>query len=381
MRLRRGAVYRIDTNFRVVEGASGGLRLSTGQTLQFNGAELKALPSPHPGGSVIQAVKVHGWKIAGPGRVTGERDIHRGRTGEWGFGISAWSSSNWSIAGGIEINNCWGDGLYIGPFPPPGSFCDNFVVDGVHIWNCRRNGISVTGGRSGQIISPHIHKIYGTNPGGGIDLEPDFAEHPNRNIRILGGRIYDTAAGIYISAANRDVVVAGMQLIEGANSGMIFGNNAQRIVVRDNLNIRSTVGGEEGAAIRTAVEVPSSLREVEFRNNLLSGGGQFVIDCVGSDYGGVTFAGNRLRADNPRVQGIARLGRVTFTDNDCLLGPAAGKQGDYFLYMALTTHGRNVYRNNSRFSMHSVLVHSRDLGGDRYVGPRLGRLYEPPLSR
>jgi hypothetical protein len=373
VRLRAGAVYRVDPNRRPTRELVGGLRLKSGQVLDLNGAELRALPTAAPHGSVVQAFRVNGWRIQGPGRITGERNIHRGKGGEWGMGISAWSASNWTVSG-VEIRNCWGDGLYIGNAPDSGP-CVDFLVDAVHVWDCRRNGISVVAGWNGEIRSPNIHKIDGTSPFGGIDLEPDNPAAPNRNIKISGGTMRDVGVGIYVTVANQNVQINGMD-IEARNSGIIIGNNVTDVRIEGNRRIRSTEGGTEGAAIRTVGD-GSTVRGLHVRNNILTGGGYFVVDIFGTGYRDLVISGNRIHADNPRVQGVARINSAAFTDNICTIEPVAGTANEFFVLFERVAYGRNVYRNLSPKSMFALIRGGRDIGGDRYESDKLRRVVEP----
>jgi hypothetical protein len=332
VRLRAGAVYRVDTNRRPTRESVGGLRLKSGQVLDLNGAELRALPTAAPHGSVVQAFRVNGWRIQGPGRITGERNIHRGKGGEWGMGISAWSASNWTVSG-VEIRNCWGDGLYIGNAPDSGP-CVDFLVDAVHVWDCRRNGISVVAGWNGEI-----------------------------------------GVGIDVTVANQNVQINGMD-IEARNSGIIIGNNVTDVRIEGNRRIRSTEGGTEGAAIRTVGD-GSTVRGLHVRNNLLTGGGYFVVDIFGTGYRDLVISGNRIHADNPRVQGVARINSAAFTDNICTIEPVAGTANEFFVLFERVTYGRNVYRNLSPKSMFALIRGGRDIGGDRYESDKLRRVVEP----
>jgi hypothetical protein len=181
--LRQGAVYRIDTNYQVTTEEFGGLKLRNGQTLALNGAELKALRSNYGRGAVVQAYGTHGWRIQGPGTITGERDLHRATGGEWGMGVLAFGANDWTIGPGVRINNCWGDGIFVGGRDPVGDYCHRFLIDGVEIFNCRRNGISIVGGRDGEIRRVNIYDIVGTAPQGGIDLEPTSRPSPTATSR------------------------------------------------------------------------------------------------------------------------------------------------------------------------------------------------------
>jgi hypothetical protein len=373
VRLRSGASYRINTNYAPTADTYGGLKLNSGQILQLNGAELKALPSRENAGTVVQGYAVSGWRVDGPGRIVGERSIHLGKTGEWGMGLSAFSSHNWVVGGGVDITNCWGDGLYVGTSAGGGP-CRNFIIDQVHIWDCRRNGISITAGWNGEIRSPWIHGITGTPPYGGIDLEPDHRDRPNRNIKISGGKIRDVGVGIYATVANEDVLITGMD-IEGKNSGIIIGDTLRGIRIHDNPHIKSLIGGAEGAAIR-AVGNPARIRGVDVRRNLLDGGGYFVVDFWGDGYRDLAIVDNRIRASNRGVQGIARVHYGVFTDNVAVIEQGAGKNADYFVHLQGAVHGRNVYRNLSPHKMFGAHRGGRDLGGNRYESRSLTHAFE-----
>lgn len=381
VRLRRGAVYRVDTNVQPTWLQFGGLKLRDRQILDLNGAELRAMPSEHSRGVVVQARQVHGWEIRGPGLIRGERSIHRGQGGEWGMGVAAFASSGWTIHRGARISDCWGDGLLVGGVDAD-TFCDRFRIDGIEIDHCRRNGISVVAGRNGEIRNVHIHDtgghVSGVNPGGGIDLEGEMrGPLENQNIRIIGGRIYNTTVGIYATAGNDQVTISGFEIIDGDNTGVLVGYEASRIRIVGNRRIVSRVGGEEGGAIRTVTYHRSDqVSDLIVRDNGLFGGGQFVLDVVGDRYGPVTISRNQLYATNRGVHGVARLGRVTFTDNLCVMGPGTGVANDFFFYAAETRHGRNIFRNRTGLAMHSALIRTTDLGGDVYEGPGLERRSE-----
>jgi polygalacturonase len=371
VRLRRGSVYRVDTNWRPTFDQFGGLKLKSGQILELNGAQLKALPSRSIQGAVVQGYRSRGWKLLGPGRITGERNIHIGTSGEWGMGVAAVSCTDWEISG-VEIDGCWGDGIYVGTKAP--EFCRNFLIDSVKIRDCRRNGISVVSAADGKIRRVDISGINGTAPYGGIDLEPDDRRAPNRNIEISDGRIGgDVHVGIYVTVANENIVISNMTL-SGSNSGIITGPELAGLKI-SNCRIHAEVGRQEGAALRVVGE-PSGVAGLHIHDNLLSGGGFFVVDIMGDGYRDVVVAKNRIRASNPGTQGIARVHELLFTDNDCVIERAAGKAGDFFIQFRRTTHGRNVFRNLSPHAMHSAVFGGRNLGGDTYTGPNLDYRFE-----
>jgi hypothetical protein len=370
VRLRKGAVYRIDTNYRPTFDTFGGIKLKPGQTLELNGAELKALPSDQPRGAVVQAFDVHDWHIAGPGKITGERSIHRGAGGEWGMGVAINSCRGWSIGPGVEVSNCWGDGIYIDGRGRSGPYSEDFLIDGVHVWNCRRNGFSIIACRNGEIRNSNVHDINGTNPQGGFDFEPDDPGKPNRNIRIRNNKVRNVQVGIYVVAANEDILISGMD-IEAVNSGIIVSDYCARVQIVDNPRIANTAGGTEGAAIRTVTGNTRRVKSLHIQRNRLFGGGFFVIDIFDLGYPDLLITHNRLNASNRGVQGIARLGAARFTDNIGVIEPNAGKEGEFYVLFDGVSYGRNRYQNRSSRKMWKLVRHGgSDLGGESYSGPK-----------
>jgi hypothetical protein len=368
IRLRRGAVYRIDTNARPTHGQFGGIRIGPRQILELNGAELRALPSRHEQGAVIQGFGSDGWQIRGPGRIIGERAGHIGKSGEWGMGIAAFSSDGWRIGSGLEIAGCWGDGIYVGAAKGRGP-CDAFVIEGVRVSDCRRNGITVVAGTRGRIRSADIRDINGIAPRGGICLEPSFPDRPNRNVEISECRVHgDVQVGVYVTGPNENVELRKLNL-EAINSGVIIGGRPTNIRVTGS-RIRSTRGGREGAAIRF-VGKPERTNGIRIENNELLGGGLFVVDFAETGYQGLVVSGNRITASNPRVQGIARMHGGTFTDNVCVIGSEAGRPNRYFVYLHRVRYGGNSYRNLSPHRMRAIHKDATELKPERYLSPSL----------
>jgi hypothetical protein len=59
-------------------------------------------------------------------------------------------------------------------------------------------------------------------------------------------------------------------------------------------------------------------------------------------------------------------------NNECIIDRAAGKEGDYFVHLLATSHGRNSYRNLSPHNMYGAVLGGQRLGGDKY-DPSLGK--------
>lgn len=370
LELRSRAVYRIDTNVHPSSATFGGLRIRSGVTLDLNGAELRALPSAESGGAVVQAHMADGWRIVGPGRIRGERAEHRGTAGEWIHGIAAFGSADWTVGPDLEVTGCWGDGVYVGYVPGrPDTHCTGFTIEDVHIHDCRRNGISIVGGRGGIIRGTHIHDIDGTSPMAGIDLEPDLVAHANRDILIDQVRIERVQLGVGIAVSNERVRITRSR-IEAVNSGIILSNHTRGLEIVDNIRIANTGGGVEGAAIRTVATEGATIDGVTIRNNLLAGGGWYVLEFTHHGYRNVTITRNRIHASNPGTVGIARiLGGGTFTDNLAIIEPAAGRAGEYYIQFNGVVYGGNRFENRSRLRLRGLLGKPRDTGGNVIANP------------
>lgn len=362
--LRRGAVYRVDTNARPTFNAYGGVKLRSRQVLNLNGAELKALPTNQAEGAVVQAHLVDGWTIAGPGRITGERAIHRGSGGEWGMGIAVFGAWDWTISGPMEIADCWGDGILIALAPSrPDRLSRAAVIRGINVSRCRRNGISVVSAVDVEISRVTIRDVNETSPRAGIDLEPDHADRPNRNIRIIGADIKDVDLGIAVTVANRDVLITGSS-IEGANSGILIGDNVDGLTIRDNPHIASLRGESEGGAIRTAANPNTVIADVNVAGNVLSGGGFFVIDMAAARYRNLVFSNNQINATNPGARLARLLAGGSFINNRGVVERPSGTPEDVFVHFSNVSYGGNSFENRSRHRMVAVMGGGRDLGGN-----------------
>lgn len=103
------------------------------------------------------------------GSIIGDREEHIGSSGEWGHGIFIWGNSENIRIEGVDISNCWGDGVAIGRSVP----VKNVELYKLRIENCRRNGISVIACEGCSIKKCTIKNINGTAPEYAVDIEPN----------------------------------------------------------------------------------------------------------------------------------------------------------------------------------------------------------------
>lgn len=101
--------------------------------------------------------------------VVGDRKNHSGTDGEWGMGLSISDSKNILIQK-PRIDDCWGDGIYLGQNSNPNI---NIQIVKPFLNNNRRNGISIISVNGLKIYQPVISNTNGTSPMAGIDFEPN----------------------------------------------------------------------------------------------------------------------------------------------------------------------------------------------------------------
>ena len=104
--------------------------------------------------------------IEGKGSVIGDRHSHYGKEGQWGMCVAMTDVKDVRISG-IKAMNAWGDGIYVG------KRSDSITIEKCSISGCRRQGISIIGGKFIRINNCEIKDIRGHAPEYAIDIEPN----------------------------------------------------------------------------------------------------------------------------------------------------------------------------------------------------------------
>jgi hypothetical protein len=137
-------------------------------------ARLVAIPNSASRYSVLTADMIHDVEIAG-GRITGERDKHKGTSGEGGHGIVVKGCARMTIRD-ILISKGWGDGISVGPharYQQRFVYSTDIVVANVVCTGNRRNGLSITNVIGMKVYDSEFSNTHGTKPQCGIDVEPN----------------------------------------------------------------------------------------------------------------------------------------------------------------------------------------------------------------
>lgn len=168
------------------------LALRSGMTLRLSSdATLKAIANGARKYAVLSISGVSDVTVVG-GTLEGEREAHRGKSGEAGMGIRIDRGAKHITISGVTAKKMWGDGFYVRGAKEV-KFCA-ITAD-----NNRRQGLSIVDA-DGVLVTHSIFKnTQGTRPSAGIDLEPNDAQTV-KNIRIQNSKFIDNAgSGIQIA--------------------------------------------------------------------------------------------------------------------------------------------------------------------------------------
>ncbi|SAL62794.1 Pectate lyase superfamily protein [Caballeronia humi] len=177
---------RIDTS---------GLNLRTNSHIRFaSGASIKLLPHNTQNYEIMRIWDVDNVTLESP-YLDGSKELNSSKTGEWGMGISIYGSTNCTITSPTTIN-CWGDGIYINNSEQRSNvYSKNITINSHHASGCRRQGVSIISGSGITFNTPLWENIGGTQPGAGLDIEPNDNTAVIENIRIVNPTTKNCAGG------------------------------------------------------------------------------------------------------------------------------------------------------------------------------------------
>lgn len=200
------------------------IRLRSRQHLSLAAdARLLAIPNAAERAYVVLVQGVSDVEISG-GRIVGERDLHRGRGGEWGHGIMVRGAERVTVRD-IHISRCWGDGISIGAIDvkggPPVSSSD-VTIARVSCAGNRRQGLTIGRSRRVRVHDCEFSGTAGTAPQAGIDVEPD-AGAGTADVRIERCRIHgNRGPGIQLWKRVREVVIADCVIENNRGHGILL---------------------------------------------------------------------------------------------------------------------------------------------------------------
>lgn len=182
-----------DYTVRIANSGDSGLDLKSNTKLHLKGT-LTLAPNDFKSYSIISIKNKENIQIKG-GNIVGDVGHHTyisGSSSEWGMGITIQESQNVSLED-LYITLCTGDGIYVsgGKEPSVGIYdhaSKNVTIRKVTCDANRRQGISIIH-VDGLVVRDcsfiNTGQLEFTEPGAGIDIEPNVSNGQNMSVRNL----------------------------------------------------------------------------------------------------------------------------------------------------------------------------------------------------
>ncbi|MGD9502824.1 MAG: glycosyl hydrolase family 28-related protein [Methyloceanibacter sp.] len=191
-----GGTVLVPDGVYMVSAVENKLRLKSDMTLKLaDGAVLKAIPNDETHYAVLTISGAANVWVTG-GTLEGERNEHRGKSGEWGMGVRIEDGAKNVTIIGVTAKKMWGDGFYV-------QDAEDVRFCGVTADANRRQGLSIIDADGLLVLNSTFKNTGGTRPGAGIDLEPDKNAQRIANIRIENSKFFDNAGGGILVAGKR----------------------------------------------------------------------------------------------------------------------------------------------------------------------------------
>ncbi|HET6806890.1 MAG TPA: right-handed parallel beta-helix repeat-containing protein [Frateuria sp.] len=200
---------------RYMINTSKSINLHSHVRLQLaSNAELRAIPSGKSRYHMVKVFNVSNVEIVG-GRLTGDRAKHKGRSGEWGYGINI-SGSDHVYVHNLSLSQFWGDGLWIGATGKRSRLDrSNYItINHVNSSQNRRQGMSIGPATHVYIVNSTFKDTKGTLPEAGIDFEPQ-KQGPADTIRLEN----NTISGNHGNGIEMHTNVSGISFVRNNFTG------------------------------------------------------------------------------------------------------------------------------------------------------------------
>ena len=183
-----GTVYLPAGTYRVHAVSGNRLNLKSKMTFKMAPkATLKMFPTNKPHYAVLRIPNAEDVTVMG-GTIVGDRRTHKGRGGEWGYGVFIRNGSKRITISKVRARELWGDGFHV-------KDAEDVAFCAVRAERNRRQGLSIIHGNRILVTESMFRDTKGTRPGAGIDLEPDRPDQTISNVRIERSRFINNAGG------------------------------------------------------------------------------------------------------------------------------------------------------------------------------------------
>jgi polygalacturonase len=221
----------------MIDAVDNRLHLKDDMTLKLaDGAVLKAIPNDSKKYSLLTISGVANVWVTG-GTLEGDRDQHKGKSGEWGTGLRITKAAEHITVTNLVSRKMWGDGFYVQDAQDV-RFC------GVTADANRRQGLSIIQADGLLVLNSVFKNTHGTRPSAGIDFEPDKEEQEIANVRIIGSKFLDNAGG-GIMVAGKKARVTKVEMTRN-----VFRNN-RPFVVENAPTVAASICGNRQVSTQT----------------------------------------------------------------------------------------------------------------------------------
>lgn len=205
--------------------------------------------------------------IISNGIIVGDKETHNyddiESTHEWGYGIELKGANNVKLYN-LQIEKTTGDGIFISSYTSNETIIpsENVEISNNNIYDCRRQGISITCGKNIEIHDNTIHDIEGTKPGTTIDLEPSNDRQIVENVKIYNNKLYNKDKKDCLQVMN---YIKNIEIYDNEING-ILGIYAEqnKISIRNNVISNGTIYFSIYNRNMSEIEF---INKVEFNNN------------------------------------------------------------------------------------------------------------------
>ncbi|GIM27414.1 hypothetical protein CPJCM30710_00800 [Clostridium polyendosporum] len=247
-------------------------------------------------------------------------------TYEAGIGIQVVSSKNIVIKN-VTISNMTGDAICVGGRYVDGStykqhpISYDVIVQDCHLFNCRRQGVTIGGVANMTVARCYIHDIRGTAPQFGIDIEGDIFK--NENITIRGNFFENNGAGDIVNCDGKYVDVQNNLL-----TGTVGLNVGQNLTLKNNICLGTWIMNistldckdntiENNIFVNGWIRPNVSLNTKIINNKMIEG----KITFNGEN---ILLKGNSVYSSGKKDSGIGIWNASGMADNNKLIGCAIG---------------------------------------------------------
>lgn len=245
-----------------------GLKVKSNSVLEFRENSLLILKGSNKDTyNIIEIHDVENVQILNV-KIKGDRETHIGKNGEHGMGIGIRSAKNIKIVN-ARIEDCWGDGIYIGrlnKYDKLGMFIpsENVKVQNTYLNRNRRNALTLTAGKNISIDGLEANSTQGTFPMAGIDIEP------NSNKDYLEGIVFNNIS----TNNNRYGVQICLKKMVGVRQGKVDIRIENHVDKKSQIAFRVDKFDRPGKPLAGQIEVVNATWEDNNRGHLSFAGSQ-----------------------------------------------------------------------------------------------------------